>query len=61
MGCPTLFPRQLSQFMWCIGQGEGVFAERARRIADDTPSSTYVREMVAFILGTSGRSFLTPE
>lgn len=43
-----------------LAQGEGPFQERARRLGDETESS-YVREIVDFILGDSDRSFLTPE
>ncbi|MBK5934160.1 acyl-[acyl-carrier-protein]--UDP-N-acetylglucosamine O-acyltransferase [Rhodovulum imhoffii] len=42
-----------------LAQGEGAFAERARRLFDDSDSA-YVREMAEFILGESDRSFLTP-
>jgi len=42
-----------------LAQGEGAFLERARRLGDETESE-YVREIVAFILGQSDRSFLTP-
>ncbi|MBM7067708.1 acyl-ACP--UDP-N-acetylglucosamine O-acyltransferase [Actibacterium sp. 188UL27-1] len=43
-----------------LAQGEGAFQDRARRLGDET-SSDYVREIVAFVLGDSDRSFLTPE
>ncbi|MBT8418144.1 MAG: acyl-ACP--UDP-N-acetylglucosamine O-acyltransferase [Silicimonas sp.] len=43
-----------------LAQGEGAFADRARRLGDET-ESRYVQEIVAFILGASDRHFLTPE
>ena len=42
-----------------LAQGEGAFADRARRLGDETQSD-YVREIVDFILGDSDRHFLTP-
>ena len=42
-----------------LAQGEGAFAERARRLAEETESA-YVREVTEFILGATDRSFLTP-
>lgn len=42
-----------------LAQGEGTFHDRAERLAGET-SSDYVREITDFILGDSGRSFLTP-
>jgi UDP-N-acetylglucosamine acyltransferase len=42
-----------------LAQGEGAFLDRARRLGDETDSS-YVREIVDFVLGASDRSFLTP-
>ncbi|OUS21910.1 acyl-[acyl-carrier-protein]--UDP-N-acetylglucosamine O-acyltransferase [Litorivita pollutaquae] len=42
-----------------LAQGEGTFQTRARRLGDET-ESTYVRQIVDFITGTSDRSFLTP-
>ncbi len=42
-----------------LAQGEGTFQDRARRLGDETESA-YVREIVAFVLGDSDRSFLTP-
>lgn len=42
-----------------LAQGEGTFQDRARRLGDDTDSS-YVRDIVTFVLGHSDRSFLTP-
>jgi UDP-N-acetylglucosamine acyltransferase len=44
-----------------LAQGEGAFQDRARRLSDDAAGqSPYVREIVAFVLGDSDRSFLTP-
>ncbi|AZQ67536.1 acyl-ACP--UDP-N-acetylglucosamine O-acyltransferase [Silicimonas algicola] len=43
-----------------LAQGEGAFADRARRLRDET-ASAYVREIVDFILADSDRHFLTPE
>lgn len=43
-----------------LAQGEGAFADRARRLRDET-GSAYVREIVDFILADSDRHFLTPE
>ncbi|UYV39387.1 acyl-ACP--UDP-N-acetylglucosamine O-acyltransferase [Rhodobacteraceae bacterium D3-12] len=42
-----------------LAQGEGAFQERARRLGEETDSE-YVREIVAFVTGSSDRSFLTP-
>ncbi|MBO9401890.1 acyl-ACP--UDP-N-acetylglucosamine O-acyltransferase [Shimia sp. R9_3] len=42
-----------------LAQGEGAFLERARRLGDETDSD-YVQEIVAFVLGETDRSFLTP-
>ena len=42
-----------------LAQGEGTFQDRARRLAEETDSS-HVREVTAFILGATDRSFLTP-
>jgi UDP-N-acetylglucosamine acyltransferase len=42
-----------------LAQGDGAFQDRARRLGDETESA-YVSEIVEFILGDSGRSFLTP-
>jgi len=42
-----------------LAQGEGAFQERARRLGSET-GSDYVKEIVAFILAGSDRSFLTP-
>lgn len=46
-----------------LKQGEGAsFQERARRLGDsDEIDSDYVQEIVAFVMGDSDRSFLTPE
>ena len=43
-----------------LAQGEGTFLDRARRLADET-DSRHVRELTAFILQASDRSFLTPK
>ena len=43
-----------------LAQGEGTFLDRTRRLTDETESA-YVREMCAFILSASDRSFLTPK
>ena len=43
-----------------LAQGEGTFQDRARRLGDET-SSSYVQDIVEFILGASDRSYLTPE
>jgi UDP-N-acetylglucosamine acyltransferase len=42
-----------------LAQGEGAFQDRAKRLGEETDSA-YVLEIVDFILGDSGRSFLTP-
>ncbi|EPX79023.1 acyl-ACP--UDP-N-acetylglucosamine O-acyltransferase [Litoreibacter arenae] len=42
-----------------LRQGDGAFQDRARRLSEETDSD-YVREVVDFILGDSGRSYLTP-
>ena len=42
-----------------LAQGEGAFQDRAKRLGAETDSA-YVQEVVDFILGDSGRSFLTP-
>ena len=42
-----------------LAQGDGAFQERAKRLGDET-DSTYVHEIVEFVLGDSGRSYLTP-
>ncbi|MDJ1015634.1 MAG: acyl-ACP--UDP-N-acetylglucosamine O-acyltransferase [Paracoccaceae bacterium] len=43
-----------------MAQGDGAFQDRARRLGEETESS-YVREIVEFVLGGSDRNFLTPE
>ena len=43
-----------------LAQGEGTFLDRTRRLTEETESA-YVREMCAFILSASDRSFLTPK
>ncbi|WP_147125034.1 acyl-ACP--UDP-N-acetylglucosamine O-acyltransferase [Shimia ponticola] len=43
-----------------LAQGEGAFAERAKRLGDED-NSPYVQDMVRFIMGASDRSFLTPK
>ncbi|SEO28012.1 acyl-[acyl-carrier-protein]--UDP-N-acetylglucosamine O-acyltransferase [Salinihabitans flavidus] len=42
-----------------LAQGDGTFADRARRLGEESESA-YVREIVEFVLGESDRSFLTP-
>ncbi|MGB1234622.1 MAG: acyl-ACP--UDP-N-acetylglucosamine O-acyltransferase, partial [Planktomarina sp.] len=42
-----------------LAQGEGTFQSRARRLGDEADSE-YVKDIVAFIMGDSDRSFLTP-
>jgi UDP-N-acetylglucosamine acyltransferase len=42
-----------------LAQGEGAFQDRARRLGEET-DSVYVQEIVDFVMGESGRSFLTP-
>ena len=42
-----------------LRDGEGSFMDRARRLSEESDSA-HVAEMVAFILGESDRSFLTP-
>ena len=42
-----------------LKDGDGTFHDRASRLADET-DSTYVQDMVAFILGETDRNFLTP-
>ena len=42
-----------------LRQGDGAFQDRAKRLSEETDSA-YVREVVDFILGDSGRSYLTP-
>ena len=43
-----------------LAQGEGAFADRAKRLGGETDSA-YVQDIVDFILGASDRHFLTPE
>ncbi len=43
-----------------LAQGEGTFHDRAERLGTETESD-YVKQIVAFILGESDRSFLTPK
>lgn len=42
-----------------LAQGEGAFAERARRLGEETESD-YVRQITDFVLGDSDRHYLTP-
>ena len=42
-----------------LGQGEGTFQDRAKKLGEET-SSEYVEAIANFILGASDRSFLTP-
>jgi len=42
-----------------LAQGEGTFQNRAKRLGDESDSE-YVQEIVAFVMGHSDRSFLTP-
>ncbi len=42
-----------------LAQGEGAFQDRARKLGKETDSE-YVQTIVDFVLGNSGRSFLTP-
>ena len=43
-----------------LANGEGAFQERARSLKEDA-ESVHVNEILEFILGSSDRSFLTPE
>lgn len=43
-----------------LSDGDGSFIERARKLAEEA-TSPHVREMMAFILDVSDRSFLTPK
>ncbi|SFD76312.1 acyl-[acyl-carrier-protein]--UDP-N-acetylglucosamine O-acyltransferase [Sulfitobacter brevis] len=43
-----------------LAQGEGTFHDRAKRLGDETTSS-YVRQIVDFVLADTGRHFLTPK
>lgn len=42
-----------------LKDGDGTFHDRAARLADES-ESTYVQQMVGFILGDTDRNFLTP-
>ena len=42
-----------------LAQGDGAFQERARRLGEESESD-YVQQIVAFVTGSSDRSFLTP-
>ena len=42
-----------------LAQGEGTFQDRAERLSKETDSA-YVNEIVAFVMGDTDRSFLTP-
>ena len=42
-----------------LAQGEGTFQDRAKRMGEEHDSQ-YVKDIVAFVLGDSDRSFLTP-
>ena len=42
-----------------LAQGDGTFFERTKKLGDET-TSTYVQDIVEFVLGHSDRSFLTP-
>lgn len=44
-----------------LAQGDGVFQDRARRLGEsDEGQSSYVRDIVDFVLGQTDRSYLTP-
>jgi len=43
-----------------LAQGDGTFQDRAQRLHDETESD-HVREVTDFILGSTDRSFLTPD
>lgn len=43
-----------------LAEGEGALHDRARRLAEESPSQ-HVREMAQFLLDASDRSFLRPE
>ncbi|CUJ23620.1 acyl-ACP--UDP-N-acetylglucosamine O-acyltransferase [Cognatishimia activa] len=43
-----------------LAQGEGSFMERSKRLGEESDSS-YVQDIVEFVLGNSDRSFLTPQ
>jgi len=42
-----------------LAQGDGAFQDRAQRLGNESDSE-YVQDIVKFVLGNSGRSFLTP-
>ena len=42
-----------------LAQGEGAFQDRAKRLGEESDNA-YVQEIVDFVMGDSGRSFLTP-
>lgn len=42
-----------------LAQGDGTFLDRVHRLGDESQSD-YVQELVAFVLGDTDRSFLTP-
>jgi len=42
-----------------LAQGDGAFQDRAQRLGNESDSE-YVQDIVKFVLGDSGRSFLTP-
>lgn len=42
-----------------LAQGEGTFLDRTRRLGEESDSA-YVQEIVDFVMGETGRSFLTP-
>ncbi|WP_375256899.1 acyl-ACP--UDP-N-acetylglucosamine O-acyltransferase [Citreimonas sp.] len=58
-GVPRVEITALRAAYQMLSQGEGAFQDRARRLGDETQSD-HVREIVAFIMGDSDRSFLTP-
>lgn len=43
-----------------LAQGDGSFMERSKRLEEEA-ESPYVKDIVAFVLGDSDRSFLTPQ
>ena len=43
-----------------LAQGDGTFQDKAKRIGEET-TNEYVDSIVQFILGSSDRSFLTPD
>mgnify|MGYP001545255963 CR=1 FL=1 len=58
-GVPRVDITALRAAYQMLAQGEGAFQERAQRLGDEA-TSEHVRDIVRFILGDSGRSFLTP-